>query len=221
MFLCRYVNGKTYMEDVADALEEAKEEIFITDWWWVAVCKDACQSYFGWSVTAVKLKCEKQKYNPVPCFNISTSIARSSQRAGGSCIRETPEWVILIVRMEKEKKRKTNRERTWDTAGHLSTLTHTLTPPPNPHPHTCNSMRRTALLIHTAHCFVHYCKETLGLLPDSLPILFPVMIGYISISSGLKTNRYWHLVVNGVTPLNHYTHIKAKATVPVSIHTQA
>uniref|UniRef100_A0A8C4I299 Phospholipase n=1 Tax=Dicentrarchus labrax TaxID=13489 RepID=A0A8C4I299_DICLA len=27
-----YVNGKTYMEDVADALEEAKEEIFITDW---------------------------------------------------------------------------------------------------------------------------------------------------------------------------------------------
>ena len=38
MFTCvcvfyRYVNGKTYMEDVADALEEAKEEIFITDWW--------------------------------------------------------------------------------------------------------------------------------------------------------------------------------------------
>ncbi|KAK1894191.1 Phospholipase D1 [Dissostichus eleginoides] len=28
-----YVNGKKYMEDVADALEEAKEEIFITDWW--------------------------------------------------------------------------------------------------------------------------------------------------------------------------------------------
>ncbi|KAM7376149.1 hypothetical protein PAMP_005894 [Pampus punctatissimus] len=28
-----YVNGKTYMEDVAVALEEAKEEIFITDWW--------------------------------------------------------------------------------------------------------------------------------------------------------------------------------------------
>uniref|UniRef100_A0A7N6AD57 Phospholipase n=1 Tax=Anabas testudineus TaxID=64144 RepID=A0A7N6AD57_ANATE len=28
-----YVNGRTYMEDVADALEEAKEEIFITDWW--------------------------------------------------------------------------------------------------------------------------------------------------------------------------------------------
>lgn len=31
--LSRYVNGKTYMEDVASALEEAKEEIFITDWW--------------------------------------------------------------------------------------------------------------------------------------------------------------------------------------------
>ncbi|PWA25089.1 hypothetical protein CCH79_00019081 [Gambusia affinis] len=31
--LSRYVNGKTYMEDVANALEEAKEEIFITDWW--------------------------------------------------------------------------------------------------------------------------------------------------------------------------------------------
>ncbi|KAG9283456.1 phospholipase D1-like [Astyanax mexicanus] len=28
-----YVNGKTYMEDVANALEEAEEEIFITDWW--------------------------------------------------------------------------------------------------------------------------------------------------------------------------------------------
>ncbi|XP_040926409.1 phospholipase D1 isoform X2 [Betta splendens] len=28
-----YVNGRTYMEDVADALEGAKEEIFITDWW--------------------------------------------------------------------------------------------------------------------------------------------------------------------------------------------
>ncbi|KAL2085276.1 hypothetical protein ACEWY4_018596 [Coilia grayii] len=28
-----YVNGRTYMEDVANALEEAKEEIFITDWW--------------------------------------------------------------------------------------------------------------------------------------------------------------------------------------------
>uniref|UniRef100_A0AAR2LVE4 Phospholipase n=1 Tax=Pygocentrus nattereri TaxID=42514 RepID=A0AAR2LVE4_PYGNA len=30
-----YVNGKTYMEDVANALEEAEEEIFITDWWYV------------------------------------------------------------------------------------------------------------------------------------------------------------------------------------------
>ncbi|KAJ8409628.1 hypothetical protein AAFF_G00230290 [Aldrovandia affinis] len=28
-----YVNGKNYMEDVANALEEAREEIFITDWW--------------------------------------------------------------------------------------------------------------------------------------------------------------------------------------------
>ncbi|XP_056446162.1 phospholipase D1a [Gadus chalcogrammus] len=28
-----YVNGRNYMEDVADALEEAQEEIFITDWW--------------------------------------------------------------------------------------------------------------------------------------------------------------------------------------------
>ncbi|XP_064194806.1 phospholipase D1a isoform X1 [Anguilla rostrata] len=28
-----YVNGRYYMEDVANALEEAKEEIFITDWW--------------------------------------------------------------------------------------------------------------------------------------------------------------------------------------------
>uniref|UniRef100_A0A673MLL4 Phospholipase n=1 Tax=Sinocyclocheilus rhinocerous TaxID=307959 RepID=A0A673MLL4_9TELE len=29
-----YVNGKQYMEDVANALEEAEEEIFITDWWY-------------------------------------------------------------------------------------------------------------------------------------------------------------------------------------------
>ncbi|XP_037696570.1 phospholipase D1 isoform X2 [Choloepus didactylus] len=28
-----YVNAKGYFEDVADAIEEAKEEIFITDWW--------------------------------------------------------------------------------------------------------------------------------------------------------------------------------------------
>ncbi|KAF6121051.1 phospholipase D1 [Phyllostomus discolor] len=28
-----YVNSKGYFEDVADAMEEAKEEIFITDWW--------------------------------------------------------------------------------------------------------------------------------------------------------------------------------------------
>uniref|UniRef100_A0AAY5EUB5 Phospholipase n=1 Tax=Electrophorus electricus TaxID=8005 RepID=A0AAY5EUB5_ELEEL len=30
-----YVNGKVYMEDVANALEKAEEEIFITDWWCV------------------------------------------------------------------------------------------------------------------------------------------------------------------------------------------
>ncbi|MEQ2299139.1 hypothetical protein AMECASPLE_012382, partial [Ameca splendens] len=28
-----YVNGKDYFADLADALEQAKEEIFITDWW--------------------------------------------------------------------------------------------------------------------------------------------------------------------------------------------
>ncbi|XP_030638874.1 phospholipase D1 [Chanos chanos] len=28
-----YVNGKGFMSDLADALEQAKEEIFITDWW--------------------------------------------------------------------------------------------------------------------------------------------------------------------------------------------
>ncbi|XP_078420516.1 phospholipase D1-like isoform X2 [Cetorhinus maximus] len=32
--LCKwYVNAKGYFEDLADALEDAKEEIFITDWW--------------------------------------------------------------------------------------------------------------------------------------------------------------------------------------------
>ncbi|XP_063075082.1 phospholipase D1a [Engraulis encrasicolus] len=28
-----FVNGRTYMEDLANAMEEAREEIFITDWW--------------------------------------------------------------------------------------------------------------------------------------------------------------------------------------------
>ncbi|KAB0392709.1 hypothetical protein E2I00_005889 [Balaenoptera physalus] len=32
-----YVNAKGYFEDVANAMEEAKEEIFITDWWLVFV----------------------------------------------------------------------------------------------------------------------------------------------------------------------------------------
>lgn len=31
--LSRYVDGARYMWDVADILESAKEEIFITDWW--------------------------------------------------------------------------------------------------------------------------------------------------------------------------------------------
>lgn len=31
----RYVNAKWYFEDVANAMEAAKEEIFITDWWFV------------------------------------------------------------------------------------------------------------------------------------------------------------------------------------------
>lgn len=32
----RFVDGRSYFEAVADALEKAKEEIYITDWWWVA-----------------------------------------------------------------------------------------------------------------------------------------------------------------------------------------
>ena len=30
---CRFVDGASYFEAVAEALEKAKEEIFITDWW--------------------------------------------------------------------------------------------------------------------------------------------------------------------------------------------
>lgn len=30
---CRFVNGAGYFAAVADALMQAKEEIFITDWW--------------------------------------------------------------------------------------------------------------------------------------------------------------------------------------------
>ena len=29
----RFIDGRTYMDALADAFEEAKEEIFITDWW--------------------------------------------------------------------------------------------------------------------------------------------------------------------------------------------
>ena len=29
----RFIDGSSYFEAVADALEKAKEEIFITDWW--------------------------------------------------------------------------------------------------------------------------------------------------------------------------------------------
>ena len=29
----RFIDGATYMAGVADALETAKEDIFITDWW--------------------------------------------------------------------------------------------------------------------------------------------------------------------------------------------
>jgi len=33
---CRFVDGASYMAAVADALEAAREEIFITDWMWVS-----------------------------------------------------------------------------------------------------------------------------------------------------------------------------------------
>lgn len=35
IFSCRFVDAKSYFEAVADALEKAKEEIYITDWWYV------------------------------------------------------------------------------------------------------------------------------------------------------------------------------------------
>lgn len=37
----RYVNAKGYFEDIANAMEEANEEIFITDWWSVFVHGDS------------------------------------------------------------------------------------------------------------------------------------------------------------------------------------
>lgn len=40
----RYVNAKGYFEDIANAMEEAKEEIFITDWWLVFVPGDGVWS---------------------------------------------------------------------------------------------------------------------------------------------------------------------------------
>lgn len=30
---CRFVDGEAYFDGVADALESAEEEIFITGWW--------------------------------------------------------------------------------------------------------------------------------------------------------------------------------------------
>uniref|UniRef100_A0A8C5TND6 Phospholipase n=1 Tax=Malurus cyaneus samueli TaxID=2593467 RepID=A0A8C5TND6_9PASS len=38
-----YVNAKWYFEDVANAMEAAKEEIFITDWWFVLTCSGVAQ----------------------------------------------------------------------------------------------------------------------------------------------------------------------------------
>ncbi len=32
---CRFADAASYMSQCADALEEAQEEIFITDWWYV------------------------------------------------------------------------------------------------------------------------------------------------------------------------------------------
>uniref|UniRef100_A0A8C9TTN3 Phospholipase n=1 Tax=Scleropages formosus TaxID=113540 RepID=A0A8C9TTN3_SCLFO len=40
-----YVNGKNYMEDVANTLEEAREEIFITDWWYDTTRHGPCRYY--------------------------------------------------------------------------------------------------------------------------------------------------------------------------------
>ena len=34
---CRFIDGCTYFSAVAEALESAKEEIFITDWWFVYI----------------------------------------------------------------------------------------------------------------------------------------------------------------------------------------
>lgn len=31
--VCRYVDGEQYFSDVAEALQSAEEQIFITDWW--------------------------------------------------------------------------------------------------------------------------------------------------------------------------------------------
>ena len=33
---CRFVDAKSYFEAVAEAMEKAKEEIYITDWWSVS-----------------------------------------------------------------------------------------------------------------------------------------------------------------------------------------
>ena len=32
VYICRYSNGDGFMSDVADAIEKARKEIFITDW---------------------------------------------------------------------------------------------------------------------------------------------------------------------------------------------
>lgn len=38
------MNGSGYFADLADALEQAKEEIFITDWWLVPSYSDCNKS---------------------------------------------------------------------------------------------------------------------------------------------------------------------------------
>jgi hypothetical protein len=40
------VNAKGYFEDIANAMEEASEEIFITDWWLVFVVRMLSLSFY-------------------------------------------------------------------------------------------------------------------------------------------------------------------------------
>jgi membrane-anchored glycerophosphoryl diester phosphodiesterase (GDPDase) len=72
IFPCRFVDGASYFEAVAEALEKAKEEIFITDWWYgllSCTCVNilSAQEYRIFTVEIFNNKISELKLNILLC----------------------------------------------------------------------------------------------------------------------------------------------------------